>query len=343
MVPRSLLCAPLVILMTTWLAGDLPFGADSNQAHKKAPDWIRVTSDAGWKPRDSQGEFVYRNQLWILGGWFTPQTPNPRDVWKSPDGKRWTRVVETAPWEKSDLPAALVFRDKMWMMGGRSLPGTQCSNRVWSSTDGATWELVTDDAGWSPRLGPGFAVFQNKMWILGGTEDFYNGNDETLNNDVWSSADGRKWTRVLDKAPWSKRAYHQTVVFDGKIWVMGGGNRAPTTVSMNDVWCSEDGVRWTQVTDRASWGPRLWFSAVVYRNRMWVLGGWSEETKNLGDVWHSKDGENWSELKSDVTWKARHEHSAFVYQDKLWVAGGYADVLSNEVWNLEIPEAWFED
>ena len=54
---------------------------------KKGPDWKCVTEAAPWQPRDSQGELVYDDHMWILGGWFTPQTPNPRDVWKSPDGK----------------------------------------------------------------------------------------------------------------------------------------------------------------------------------------------------------------------------------------------------------------
>jgi hypothetical protein len=58
-------------------------------------------------------------------------------------------------------------------------------------------------------------------------------------------------------------------------------------------------------------------------------------------VWYSKDGKNWMELKSDVIWQNRHEHSAVVFQDKSWLYGGYIDVLSSEVWTLEIPEDWF--
>jgi len=145
-------------------------------------DWVLEKKEAAWQARDSQGEFVFRDNMWIMGGWFTPQLPNPRDVWKSPDGKNWQRVLETAPWEHSDLPASLVFKDKMWMMGGRKLPGTECSNQVWSSSDGADWTLVTAHAGWRPRLAPGFVVFKDRMWILGGTEDFYNNNDSTLMN-----------------------------------------------------------------------------------------------------------------------------------------------------------------
>ena len=308
-----------------------------------APDWVCVTAAAAWQPRDSQGEFVYRDHMWILGGWFTPQTPNPRDVWKSPDGRNWTRTVAQAPWDHGDLPASMVFQDKMWLMGGRILPGTVVSNKVWSSIDGAEWTLETDGAGWCPRVSPSFVVFKDRMWVMGGVEDFYENNDQTLKNDVWSTADGKAWTLEVANAPWSKRAHAQAVVFDDKIWIMGGGHWKPDTIPLNDVWCSADGVNWTLVTDAAPWQKRMWFSLVVYRNRMWVLGGWNREDGNFGDVWYSADGTNWTQLESSVIWKNRHEHSAYVFQDKIWVAGGHAEPLDSEVWSLEIPHGWLED
>ena len=33
-------------------------------------DWVKVTDKAGWQPRDSSGEVVYKDRLWLLGGWF---------------------------------------------------------------------------------------------------------------------------------------------------------------------------------------------------------------------------------------------------------------------------------
>ena len=310
---------------------------------RQGPDWVLVNEAAPWEARDSQAEFVYQDQLWILGGWVASDKPNPRDVWRSPDGVEWTCTVEEAPWEHSDLSPSMVFNDRMWLMGGRKLPGKENSNKVWSSVDGTEWVLETDDPGWCPRVSASFAVFKDRMWLMGGTENFYEDTDETLKNDVWSTADGREWRLEIENAAWAKRTHAQTVVFDGKLWIMGGGRWNPETIPMNDVWCSEDGVNWTQVTDAAPWDPRMWFSLVVYRDRMWVLGGWSRTNGNFGDVWYSKDGKNWTELKSDVIWQNRHEHSAVVFQDKIWLYGGYADVLSSEVWTLEIPEDWFGD
>jgi hypothetical protein len=79
---------------------------------------------------------------------------------------------------------------------------------------------------------------------------------------------------------------------------------------------------------------------VVYRDRIWVLGGWSKEHENFADVWSSADGRSWEKLETATIWKARHEHSVFVHQDRLWLAGGHAKPLSNEVWSLELPKDW---
>ena len=310
---------------------------------RKGPNWVCETRKAAWQARDSQGDFVYENHLWVLGGWFTPDTPNPRDVWKSPDGKQWTRTIEVSPWEYSDLPAAMVFKNRMWMMGGRKLPGAANTNEVWSSPDGTAWTLETANAGWCPRVAPSFVVFKGRMWILGGSENFYDDNEKTLKNDVWSSADGKVWKQEIKNAAWSKRAYGQAVVFNNKIWIVGGGHWCPKTIPLNDVWFSEDGVNWKQATAAAPWAPRIWFDMAVYRNQMWVLGGWSKEKGNFVDVWYSNDGKNWTELKSEVIWTKRHEQSAYVFQDKIWIAGGHANPLNSEVWSLEIPETWFED
>lgn len=311
------------------------------------PDWVLETADAGWRPRDSQGEVVLRDRLWIMGGWFDSYQPAPRDVWSSRDGKSWERVLETAPWKHSDLSMSLTFGDRMWMMGGwynGRLPDHSAGNEVWSSTDGAQWEQATPNAGWSPRLAAAVVSYRGKMWLLGGTEDYYFGDDASLKHDVWHSTNGRDWTCATEHAGWSPRAYHQAVALNGKLYVLGGGNYVPDYQARNDVWSSDDGVHWTLETDAAPWHPRLWFSAAVYRDRIWVLGGWSNNpSRNWGDVWYSRDGKDWKQLASQVMWKARHEHSAFVFRDKLWVAGGHAQPLSNEVWSLELPETWFAD
>ncbi len=310
----------------------------------QGPDWVRVTSEPGWQPRDSSGELVFNDQMWLFGGWVSSSRAPLRDVWASRDGRNWTAVATDAPWRFADLPMTLAFKRRMWLMGGWTggrLENHGATNEVWSSADGSRWKLV-GRGGWSPRVAAAIVEFKGRMWILGGTEDYYFGDDRSLKNDVWSSADGRTWTLATPHAEWSPRAFHQAVVLADKIYVMGGGNYTPSYRATNDVWCSSDGVKWTQVTGHAGWGPRLWFSAVVYRDRMWVLGGWSNDpSTNWGDVWYSRDGREWQPLTAEVTWRGRHEHSTYVFRDKLWVVAGNADPITGEVWRLDLPPLFF--
>jgi hypothetical protein len=201
-------------------------------------NWVKVTDAAGWQPRDSQGEVVFQDKLWLMGGWFQSFEAPPRDVWSSADGKAWKLVQKEAPWKHSDLPMTLAFQDRMWLMGGwynGRLPGHSASSEVWSSTDGIDWQQAAKAAGWSPRIAAAAIVFQDKMWILGGTENYYFGDDKSLKNDVWSSADGKTWKQATAAAGWSPRAYHQAAVLNDRIFVFGGGNYVPKYEAKNDV------------------------------------------------------------------------------------------------------------
>ena len=311
-----------------------------------APNWQLVTERAAWRPRDSQGEVVFDDRLWLFGGWYDSKSAPPRDVWRSADGQSWQLVTDSAPWRHSDLPMTTVFGGRMWFMGGwhnGRLADASGSNEVWSSRDGKDWQQATPHAGWTPRLAAGMVVFRGKMWILGGSEQYYYGDAKSLKNDVWSSSDGVTWTQATANAGWAPRAYHQAVVLNDKMYVMGGGNYSPFYAAHNDVWSSDDGEHWEQVTPAAGWAPRIWFSSVVYRERMWVLGGWSNNpSKNWGDTWYSPDGKQWRQLETKDGWQARHEQSAYVFQDKLWVAGGMVWPLTNDVWNLSVPESFVD-
>ncbi len=109
-------------------------------------NWVRVADAAGWQPRDSQGELVFDNKLWVFGGWFNSFEAPPRDVWNSADGKTWNLVQNDASWKHSDLSMSVTFRNRMWFMGGwynGRLPGHSASNAVWSSTDGKAWQQET--------------------------------------------------------------------------------------------------------------------------------------------------------------------------------------------------------
>jgi hypothetical protein len=170
------------------------------------PDWVRATEKAPWRPRDSCGEVVLNGRMWLIGGWFQSFEDPPRDVWSSADGADWKLEARAIDYKHTDLPMTLAFKGRMWIMGGwhgGRLKHASATNEVWSSADGVTWRQETKAAGWSPRLAAAAVVFKDKMWVLGGVQKYYFGDDSDLRSDVWSSADGKTWTQVTEKAPWS--------------------------------------------------------------------------------------------------------------------------------------------
>lgn len=296
--------------------------------------WEKVTDQAPWSRRDSMGEVVYNEKMWIFGG-YTPERVN--DVWCSGDGKDWQQVSAAAPWGPRNLPGALVFDERMWIMGGFA-PKDPVSNRfpayndVWHSKDGAHWTLATDHAPWSPRGAAGALVFDNKMWVTGG----FDGLDFSHNDEVWCSGDGANWT-LMGHAPWGGRAMHTCLVWGDRMLVLGGGvyhdaHPFNTIADYGDVWRSRDGKEWEQVTPAAPWVERRFHCGAVFADggyhKMWVLGGYHQGNRN--DVWSSRNGRHWQE--SQAPWPVRHEPGCLVFQDRLWIIGGYGDTLYNDVW-----------
>jgi hypothetical protein len=328
---------PRVLLVLSCLSPGMSLPAE---AQTSRPAWVRVTEHAEWSPRDSAAEVVWHDRMWLMGGWVAMEGEGPRDVWSSADGRRWTQVTASAPWTHGDLSTSLVHRDRLWLIagwsGGRS-PGASASNEVWSSADGEHWDRVTASAPWKRRLGAAGVIFHGRMWLFGGSERYFDGANYLL-NDIWSSEDGEKWVRVTEHAPWSPRAYHGALVFNDRIWILGGGNYRPDHLAFNDVWCSPDGAKWTRMAEHAPWRGRIWFSSVAWRSRIWILGGWADNpSTNLNDVWHSTDGRSWERFDADSTWSPRHEMSAYVFDNRLWIVAGNPWPLINDVWSLSLP------
>ena len=123
------------------------------------------------------------------------------------------------------------------------------------------------------------AVMNGRVWILGGgSYDTPTTKTRNFFNDVWSSADGVKWTRHTTAAPWKPRQYHDVAVWDNRLWVLEGYNREGG--NRKDVWHSTDGVNWHEVPN-TPWKPRHAASVFVHDDALWMVAGNNMEP----DVW----------------------------------------------------------
>lgn len=187
-------------------------------------------------------------------------------------------------------------------------------------------ELNTDSTRWSRRNKHTTVVFNDKIWILGGYGK--SESDELkLLNDVWWSEDGKTWTNANASDHWSPRDNHTSVVFDGKIWVMGGYGGS----IKNDIWYSEDGSVWNEVTAAGDWtAARTEHTSVVFKGNIYVMGGRTGSVYS-NDVLRSADGITWKKLDAKDHWDTRSGHASVVLGDNIYVIGGQSIAAMGEV------------
>ncbi len=317
-----------------------PVGGDTQAVASRPASyaWRRVTEKAAFAPRDGAGAVVLDGRMWLLGGWnpgdkvHFPMTCNS-EVWSSHDGADWTLVHPRAPWEGRHTAGWVVHRGRMWVVGGDPIQ-RHYQNDVWSSRDGRAWERVAESVPWAPRVLHHTVAFRDRIWVMGGqTLPQFAPAPEAFHNDVWSTVDGKTWSKVLDRAPWAPRGMiGGTAVLNGRMWILGGGTydtpQSPRRF-YNDVWSSADGVTWERHLEHAPWSPRQYHDVAVFDGRLWVLEGWNGGNRN--DVWHSGDGVHWEELPG-TPWAPRHAASVFVHGDALWVVAG--NNMTSDVWKL---------
>lgn len=209
------------------------------------------------------------------------------------------------------------------------------TNDVWSSGDGNVWTCAVASAEFAPRYSYSSVVFDNgsgeKMWVIGGMTTGAN-----RLNDVWYSSNGSSWKRATAEAAFSKRSGHTSLVYNNKMWVIGGNDGA----YKRDVWYSSDGISWTKATDAADFPVRSDHSSVAFDDgsgeKMWVIAGAAPSYKN--DVWYSTNGTNWTQATNNAGFWARFNHRSVVYSNRMWVIGGQDN--RKDVWSSSDGVNW---
>lgn len=315
-------------------------------------EWKKVALPAAFAPRDGAGALVYQDQMWLLGGWNPPdKTFFPRgcnnEVWNSKNGADWNLVrpntfIDSSfdsqqDWEGRHTAGYVVYQDKMWIIGGDANQGHYQFD-VWNSSDGKSWNHVNKGkpVPWGPRVLHYTLVYKNKIWVIGGQSlPQFGGGKEAFYRDVWNTTDGIHWEQVTPQEPfWPQRGMiGGNVVFKDRMWILGGGTYDTPKVRnrkyFNDVWSSDDGVKWQSHATVTPWEPRQYHEIAAFDGRMWVLEGYAKGNRN--DVWHSDDGVNWYEL-ANTPWKPRHAASVYVFKNALWMIAG--NNMQSDVWKL---------
>lgn len=204
------------------------------------------------------------------------------------------------------------------------------------------WNQYAQNLKWLTRMRPVLLAYKPErsdvceFWfIAGGTTD--------SDNFVFRSLDGESWAPATRHAAFGKRGNAGGVVFQNKMWLMGGVDENDT--ALNDIWTSVDGATWEQVTVTGDqWSERSGFSCVIFQDKIWVIGGFDDAGNPLGDVWSSADGITWQQETASPGWSPRGAASVTVFENALWILGGQlgkaASDATNEVWQSTDGVTW---
>jgi N-acetylneuraminic acid mutarotase len=227
-----------------WLLG----GSDGAQRFSdvwKSTDgenWELVTAAAPWVPRYFHAAAAFHGRIWVMGGVGAENTLY-NDIWSSADGETWRLESAAASWGARHSMGLTLHRKRLWLLGGGrfvnqpqyrySLPD------VWYTDDGVHWTLATE-SGPTPRYGAGLCNHAGRLWAVGGFKQITGpySIDPEYHNDVWTSYDGITWTQTLSDAPWPARMGLVSLVYDDKLWLLGGENGISWPIYLNDVWVS---------------------------------------------------------------------------------------------------------
>ena len=98
---------------------------------------------------------------------------------------------------------------------------------------------------------------------------------------------------------------------------------------------------WHCVTENAAFAARDGAGALVFQDKMWLLGGWNPGDKVHfplicnSEVWSSTDGASWTLENPQAPWEGRHTAGYVVHNGRMWIVGGDCNQghYQNDVWS----------
>ena len=149
----------------------------------------------------------------------------------------------------------------------------------------------------------------------------------------------------------AKRSKHTMVAWDDKVYVFGGddGKRM-----LNDFLVSHvNDSSWARVviTGGQAPPPRYHHSAVVFRNSMFIFGGYTtgdinsnSNLRNKNDLYEynftTSQWIDWSDKVTGPLPPPRSAHGSVIYNDRLWVFAGYdGNTRLNDMWSIDLTSA----
>jgi hypothetical protein len=279
-----------------WVIGGFDNEAGFRNDIWSSPDgrqWTQVNASVGFlNDRLGQSAVAFKDKIWIIGGYDGKKAAG--EIWYSEDGIIWKQATPMAEFGPRTQVSTVVFNDQVWLIGGtRDFGNYQYLQDVWHSNDGISWTLAAPQGPLMPYMRRNLVVLDDKIWAFGVVRDLP-GKPGSKRNEIWYSKNGKDWKLINSQNLFPPRDYPNPVVFDNKLWIIGGRNTSGYNV--NDVWYSTNGYDWKEATPAAdfSFDGKFYSLAIplAFDNKMWVIRTVSEDHRIRNDVWFTGDSQS---------------------------------------------------
>lgn len=348
----NLTWSELPITLNTLTQSLRPFLKLNNSSLSQVYSWIdtsNLTLDTVggdvFHQRENFGVIYFQNTLWLMGG-KNRDGNTDNQIWSSTDGFHW-QVAGVAPFSTRHGFSLTYFNNAIWLIGGIDNNNNRLSD-VWRSTDGLNWQAMEQaDNAALPTIAYHQTLNVNNQLHV------YFGEGGAGNSGAYVSADGITWTLKPFTNPPPDREMAQMSqgkIQEGpnKVWLFGGSADliGGAHQYLNDLWSSEDGLSWTQVTPTGEALPATDHGQLVhFQDKLWLFGGYNSAGNNQGKSYHSTNGIEWQLVQPDNSHNAlnRAAFATVEREERLYFIGGFrSGFWLNDTWSSSDGTTWYQ-
>lgn len=152
----------------------------------------------------------------------------------------------------------------------------------------------------------------------------------TMNREAWAfhprgnwfSRDGQTWTKSELPLAGTQTGYQKYVQLNDAVYALGTMEGNYTNMRLGSrIARTTDFKRWEVLAENSELPARVFYGAVVFNNKIWLLGGFDGK-HYFNDVWNSADAVHWTRIVEHAGWTPRNAGTCVVFKDRIWMIGG---------------------
>lgn len=313
------------------------FGTADVWSSTDGKKWKRVVDIAPFGVLSSQSLIIHDNALWLFATSWGYEYYN--SVWRSTDGINWEKIADVLPFSPKKDSSFFSWKEKLWIVGGKDKDFVYL-DEIWYSKDGIKWEK-NDSSNLTARSNSATVVTEDKVFLISG----YNTQYDQYVQEIISTDDGKNWTSNLIPQSFSPRFSHTVTRFKDRFWIIGGRTHYSSNgnVSLDNIYSSSDGANWELALSEAPFGYRLQHGVTVFKDKLWLVGGFWSTDKYSGDVWSSGNGIDWKKELDNAPFDKEFTQEMFVFNDELVLVGRENNSYDTGFWFSSDGVKWKKD